>query len=60
MPIWFLACTYAMVGEKDSAVAQLRTLLGMPALVTAASLRIDPIFAPLRGYSAFEQLIAKR
>jgi hypothetical protein len=41
-------------------VAQLRTLLGMPALVTAASLRIDPIFAPLRGYSAFEQLIAKR
>jgi tetratricopeptide (TPR) repeat protein len=60
LPIWLLARTYAMVGEKDSAVAQLRTLLALPALVTAASLRVDPAMAPLRGYPAFEQLIGKR
>jgi serine/threonine-protein kinase len=60
LPIWFLARTYAMVGEKDLAVAQLRTLLALPAIVTAASLRVDPSMAPLRGYPAFEQLVGNR
>ena len=60
VPIWLLATTYAMLGEKDSAVAQLRTLLALPALVTTASLRVDPAMAPLRGYPAFEQLVSTR
>ena len=59
-PIAFLARVYTIVGEKDLAVSQLKTLLGLPSFVTVASLRIDPGFASLRGYPAFERLLAGR
>ena len=56
-PIAILAEVYTIVGEKDLAVSQLKTLLGLPSFVTVASLRVDPHFAPLRGYPAFERLL---
>ena len=46
-PIAFLARIYTIVGDKDLAVSQLMTLLGLPSL-TVAGLRVDPSFASLR------------
>ena len=57
-PIWFLARTYMLVGEPDSAAAQLERLLSMPAFVSATSLKLDPLWAPLRGNPRFEKLLA--
>ncbi len=59
-PIAILARVYTIVGEKDLAVSQLKTLLGLPSLVTAASLRNDPYFVSLRAYPAVERLLAGR
>jgi serine/threonine-protein kinase len=56
--IFLLALIYTRLGQKDQAVEQLKTLLGLPAMVTPASLRVDPNFASLRGYPAFDRLIA--
>jgi serine/threonine-protein kinase len=59
-PVYFLARVYSIVGEKDLAISQLKTLLGLPSFVTVAGLRIDPYFASLRTYPAFERLLAGR
>lgn len=58
-PISFLARVYTIAGEKDLAVSQLKTLLE-PSFITAAGLRVDPNFATLRAYPAFERLLAGR
>jgi hypothetical protein len=60
LSIAFLARVYTIVGEKDLAVSQLKTLLGLPSFFTAAGLRVDPYFVSLRGYPAFERLLAGR
>jgi serine/threonine-protein kinase len=57
-PIWFLARTYMVVGEPDSAAAQLGLLLSMPSGVSPTYLKLDPLWAPLRGHVSFEKLIA--
>ena len=59
-PLQLLALVYTVVGRKDHAVETLKALLGLPALVTAASLRVDPVFESLRGYPAFDRLLAGR
>ena len=59
IPILFLARTYLLVGEPDSAVTQLERLVALPSTSTPASLRIDPAWAPLRGNPRFEKLIAR-
>lgn len=53
-PIFFLARTFLLVNEPDSAVTQLRRLLSMPSNFTPAQLRIDPTWAPLRSNARFK------
>jgi len=54
-----LARTYAMVGEFDAAVDQLEELLSIPSLVSTASIRVNPLWKPLRGYPRFQRLLEK-
>jgi eukaryotic-like serine/threonine-protein kinase len=52
-----LASIYATVGERAEAVNRLQYLLSIPSLISKPGLRIDPRWAPLHGYPAFEQLV---
>ncbi len=53
-----LAIIYAWTGEKDLALAQLEALAAMPSNVSYGSLRLQPIWEPLRGEPRFEKIIA--
>jgi len=53
-----LARIYTTVGEPDAAIEQLQAALAVPSPVSAAGLRADPTWAPLRGNPRFEQLVA--
>jgi TolB-like protein/DNA-binding SARP family transcriptional activator/Flp pilus assembly protein TadD len=55
---WDLARINAMVGERDTAVAQLEHLLSIPGHLTAAWLRIDPTWNPLRNDPRFQRLVS--
>jgi hypothetical protein len=62
-----LAAIYVLAGERDSAFAQLHYLLTIPAAygrpgsvtATAAGLRLDPLWDPLRGDPRFAALVRK-
>jgi hypothetical protein len=57
-PAFELVEIYLVTGQHTAAIHQLRRLLALPS--TAASvwrLRLDPIFDPLRGDSAFQALL---
>ena len=49
---------YTVVGEHDKAVDGLEELLRVPYIISAAWLRIDPNFAPLRNNPRFQKLVA--
>ncbi len=53
-----LAMTYAWVGEPELAVEQLSELLSEQTPLTAAWIRLEPYFDPLRGHPGFEALMA--
>ena len=53
-----LAQIEARFGDLDSALDALPNLLKVPAGVTAAELRLDPRWDPLRGDPRFEQIVA--
>jgi TolB-like protein len=44
------------LGDKDAAIAELRTILEKPYVISAAWLRVDPTWIPLRGDPRFEKL----
>ncbi len=54
-----LARIYTMVGEYDSAMDQLETLLAGPSITAVPMLRIDPIWVPLRSNPRFQALLEK-
>jgi serine/threonine-protein kinase len=53
-----LAEIYTALGESDGAIDQLRDVLAVPSGVSAAVLKADPTWAPLRGNPRFERLVA--
>ena len=44
------------LGDRDAAIAELSTILEKPYVISAAWLRIDPTWNPLRGDARFEKL----
>ncbi len=52
-----LARIQMMVGQQDEAVTNLEKLLSMPSELTAAWLRLDPRWLPLRNNPRFQKLI---
>jgi TolB-like protein/Tfp pilus assembly protein PilF len=53
-----LSQVYMVLGKPDAAVEQLRAALAIPSYLSAARLRADPLWAPLKGSPAFQQLVA--
>src|SRR5438128_1208266 len=49
---------YVRTGEYDAALDQLEYLLSIPSPVSLPLLRVDPLYAPLRGTPRFERLVA--
>jgi TolB-like protein/Flp pilus assembly protein TadD len=54
-----LAQIQARFGDNDAAIAALPHLLEVPAGLTKANLKLDPLWDPLRGDPRFEALVAK-
>ena len=52
-----LALIYTRVGDHDLALDQLAYLLSIPAKVSVAELRLDPLWDPLRDNPRFQALI---
>jgi serine/threonine-protein kinase len=55
----FFAEALVRVGETDSALAMLGHLLKIPSRLTAARLRVDPVWDPLRRDPRFQRLLAR-
>jgi len=58
--LFFAAEAAVVSGERDAALAWLGELLAIRSIYTPAYLRVDPTWAPLRGDSRFEALLAAR
>jgi Flp pilus assembly protein TadD len=52
-----LARVYVITGDKEGAISQLKKLLAVPSHMSAAVLRLDPRWDPLRGHPGFEELV---
>lgn len=57
--LWMLARTFALVGEPDSAVKQIKLVLSLPSGTSIAALKVDPAWDMLRGSPAFKSLLAE-
>ena len=55
-----LAFIETLVGEHDSAISRLASLLAIPSGLSQTYLRVDPMWAPLRDNPRFQELIAPR
>ena len=55
-----LARIYVLLDEREKAIEQLETVLSRPGALSAAWLRADPFWDPLRGNSRFQRLVAVR
>ena len=56
--VQYLAMIYAWVGQKDLALEQLRIASSIPGYLSYGSLRLDPLWDPLRGNPDFEKIVA--
>ncbi len=56
--VQYLAVIYAWVGQKDLAFEQLRIASSIPGYLSYGSLRLDPLWDPLRGHPDFEKIVA--
>lgn len=54
-----MAYIYMLVEEHDLAMDTVEPLLEMPGATCVNLLRIDPVWAPLRGNERFEAILAK-
>ena len=55
-----LAVVYATLGEADSTVKVLRTLLSVPSTISVPLLRADPTWDPVRRDPGFQALVKRR
>ena len=55
--LYFYAAICAQVGERDLAIAQLKTLAKIPVGAHYGELRLDPLWDPLRGDPRFEKIV---
>ena len=53
-----LAEIYMAVGEANAAIDQLQDMIAVPSYASAAGIKADPTWAPLRGNPRFERLVA--
>ena len=53
-----LAEIYILAGEYEAALDQLEYLLSIPSPLSIPLLRVDPLYAPLRGNPRFQRLVA--
>ena len=53
----YLAEIYALAGEPELAIAKLEYLLSIPSLTSAADLRFNPKWDPLRDHPRFQALL---
>jgi hypothetical protein len=58
--LFALAEIYVRTGDYDAALDQLEYLLSIPSPVSIPLLRVDPLYAPLRGNPRFERLLVER
>jgi TolB-like protein/DNA-binding winged helix-turn-helix (wHTH) protein/Flp pilus assembly protein TadD len=58
---YWLAVTYALVGEEDAAIDLLGELLSLPYMlpISVPLLRLDPMWDPLRDHPRFQELLEK-
>jgi TolB-like protein/Tfp pilus assembly protein PilF len=56
--VQYMAMIYAWVGEKDLALEQLRIASSIPGYLSYGSLRLDPLWDPLRSEPGFEKIVA--
>ena len=57
--VYALAEVYVMVGDYDSAIDQLETVLSIACPVSPPLLKADPIWDPLRDHPRFQALLEK-
>ncbi len=55
--VQYLAVIYAWVGQKDLALEQLRIASSIPGYLSYGSLRLDPLWDPLRGDPGFDKIV---
>jgi eukaryotic-like serine/threonine-protein kinase len=52
-----LAEIYAIAGQNELAIQQLKYMLSIPGFVSIPYLKVDPIWNPLRNQPGFAELI---